>query len=790
MKMSTFIRKIALGWAIGLILVVCQLSIPPLWTSISNSLVSTEPAQQFEQHDTTHVESRPSDEPPTPEQGTISFEEVCGFISAWFLAMILSELLTSLRIQNSNRLAAHLTLHKTIERMKRVLFTRSEHSLQEQCEELEQKISGNTTNVSSFTVSAFTEIPPAIICLVVSAIFMFYGSGWLFEQGGILHDAPKYVLNALSGKNRLVGNCYMASFVLIISFLCMTVRWLLDKKTGKRNREDTSKAMEYATFISMESLRGIQDIRSTNSFEFALSRLSDAKINAEYKRMKEFRHNQIFGFFSGSFIKCLIEATLVFCAACVICKTFESQWMPKLFCMWIPKLFADTFTFKDYLGFAASYGIFIGNLIQIRQLIERIPQVSADFGVLKSIDSLPDVFSPEIGITPESKSTKLRFSSVQFQYPATQTKVVYGINLEIQEREHLALVGPSGCGKSTLLKLAMRHLTPTGGSVDFGGMDIQKISFPYYAKHVTYVSQNPFIFEGTIRDNILVGRNLDLTDNQLIELIEDVALTEDLKRKTPDLRKALDIEVKSGGQSLSGGQMAKIALARALAGNPDILLLDEVTAAFDELSQDHVMKVLATKYRNKTIISINHRLSAVRNMDRIIVMESGRIVQEGTYNELTAKPGLFAALVARESGHAETDVYQPNEPIDDERGLAQALSMSPIFASLDYEQLATLVQTSKTVKYDKNAVVVRKGDTGENLFVVKSGRIEINGRQYTNGHSFGEVALFGDLKRTADVKAIEETELIEISRDEILSICRKNPEVPIKILQSMSRLVA
>ena len=781
MKTSTFIRKIALGWFIGLTLVACQLSIPPLWKSISHSLESVKPEQRSEQHAITQVESTPRPEPAMPDQGKNSFERICGFISAWFLAMILSEFLTSLRIQNSNRLTASLALHKTIDRMKRVLFTHSEHSLREQSEELEQKISGNTANVCDFTVSTCTEMPPMAIGLIVSAIFMFYGSGWLFEQGGILHDAPKCVLNALSGENRLVGNYYMASFVLIISFLCMAIRWLIDRKTGKRNREDTSRAMEHATFVSMESLRGIQDIRSSNSFTFALSRLTDAKIDAERKRMKEFRHNQFFRFFSGSFIKCLIEATLVLCAACVICKAFENTWPLKSF--------SNTFTFSDYLGFASSYGIFIGYLIQIRQVIERIPQISADFGALKSIDALPDVFSPKIGVTPESESSGLSFSAIQFQYPMSKTKVLAGINLEVREGEHLALVGPSGCGKSTLLKLAMRHLTPTGGTVGFGGIDIQKINFPYYAKHVTYVSQNPFIFQGSIRDNILVGRDLGLDDSQLIELIEDVALTEDLKRKTPDLRNALDIEVKSGGQSLSGGQMAKVALARALAGNPDILLLDEVTAAFDELSQDHVMRVLAEKYHDKTIISINHRLSAVRNMDRIIVMESGRIVQEGTYNELTSKSGLFAALVARESGHAGTGLYLVKKPIADKRGLAQALSMSPAFASLDYEQLSALAENSKTVRYGKNSFVLRKGDAGENLFVVKSGRIEINGRQYANGYSFGEVALFGGLKRTADVLATEDTELIEIARDDVLSICRKNPEVPIKILQSMSRLV-
>lgn len=776
MKTSTFVRKIVWGWLLGLTLVAFQVSLPPVWKSIIHSLENAEPQKQCVQsaNDEPSRDRADTSCRNTPERKQNSFENICLLITVWFLAMLLSEFLTYVRIQHVNRLSASLSVYNTIDRMKKVLFTRSEHSLKEQSEELEQKISGNTSNVSGFIVSTCTEIPPVLIGLAISTFYMFCGSDWLFKPGGILHNAPDWLLDAFSGEKQLAGNFYMASFVLLASFLCMAARWIMDRDTGKRNREETSKAMERATFISMESLRGIQDIRSSNSFPFALKRLSDAKIDAERKRQKEFRHNQIFGFFSGSFIKCLMEATLVFCAAYVICHALKIK----------PPL-----TFSDYMGFTISYGIFMGYIVQIRQIIERIPQISADFGVLKEIDSLPDAFGPEIGTVPETKSTTLRFTSIHFRYPTAETNVLAGINLEVREGEHVALVGPSGCGKSTLLKLAMRHLTPTEGVVEFGGMDIQKVNFPFYAKHVTYVSQNPFIFQGTIRDNILVGRDLGLDDDRLMEIVEDVALSDDLKRKMPDVRQALDQEIKSGGQSLSGGQMAKIALARALAGAPDILLLDEVTAAFDELSQDHVMKVLATKYRDKAIISINHRLSAVRNMDRIIVMESGRIVQEGKYDELAAKPGLFAALVARESGNVETDVYHLKKPIDDERGLAQALSMSPVFASLDYEQLANLTKNSKVVQHGKDTFILRKGDAGENLFVVKSGKIEINGRQFTNGYVFGEVALFGEVKRTADVKAIEDTELIEISRDDIMSICRKNPEVSIKILQSMSRLV-
>lgn len=754
MKKSEFYLKIALALLLGLATVACQSCVGPLVKSITAGLENAEKI--------TNVLRLKE-----------AFSAICNIIVVCLIAKLIPNTLQKAKLLTINFLCGKITRFKTMGRLRKVLFAAGDAMSGKHSEELERCISDNTHTISYFTVSLFAELPTLLTGVVVYAVFMFCGSDWLFNSNGLLHNAPDWLLNRFSGENAMKGNHGMASIVLAASVLCIGTQWLANKWKGEKINRDMIEASAHATFISVESLNGIHDLRSSNSFSFAIRRIANGRIDAEQKRKKVFRHNQLLGFLSNDFIEIAIDATLLYFAARAICH-----------------ISSTSLRFSDYMGFTIGYEYFKSYFMQIHQLIAKCAEVKASQEAVKEIDALPDVFGPEIGITPVTQSNILRFSSVKFKYPTIDTQVLAGIDLEIRDGEHVALVGPSGCGKSTLLKLAMRHLTPTGGSVEFGGMDIQKINFPYYAKHVTYVSQSPFIFQGTIRDNIIVGRDLGLDDDTLIKLLEDVALTDDLKRKAPDMHKALDLEIKSGGHSISGGQIAKIALARALAGNPDILLLDEVTAAFDELSQDHVMKVLATKYRDKTIISINHRLSAVRNMDRIVVMESGRIVQEGKYDDLAAKPGLFAALVARETGRSQFVAAEPPRFTGDgQRDLIQALSMSPVFADVDTAELEKLIAHSETRKCAAGEYLFRKGDAGEELYVVKSGEIEINDVRHSPGYSFGEIALFGGLRRTADVRVVTDAEFIVLRRDDIINVCRAYPETALRILQAMAHII-
>lgn len=649
----------------------------------------------------------------------------------------------------------------TIDLMKKVLFTRNDYLLQNEPEKIVRRISRDTEAATSYRLSLWVDAPFAVIGLAMTLWLMFFGS-------------PEF-LEAHLNLAHQQGNVLLASVIVCMAPLHLLFLFYNKKLMSIEQRQ--ADASEKEALVATETLRGIADIRASYSFPFALQRLMDTIIPSRDTRIRLFSLNILFGNL-GALVWGFSQVTVLSVAAWLI---FHNT---------------NDFAFSDYMGFSALCAAFNLSVVQAVEIVLGWQKSRQAMLRLKELAALPDVFSPSIGRLPQGANSILNLKKVRFS-PTKDITILNGIDLTVHPGEHVALVGPSGCGKSTLLKLAMRHLTPTSGEVSFGEQNLEEINFEYYAKHVAYVSQKPFIFQGTIRDNILVGRNLYMSDTQLKHIIDAVALTDDLKQKNPDIMKALDYEIKAEGQGISGGQAAKIALARALAGNPDVLLLDEVTAPLDELSQEKVTRMLDEECRNKTIISISHRLPAVRNMDRLVVMESGHIVQEGKYDELAAKPGLFATLVARETGivpagetHDATGraAYPQTAVNEEQRSLIQSLSLSPVFSEVDSAGLARLVTNGTTRKCRAGGYLLRKGDAGDEMFVVKSGRIEIDRALHGRGYAFGEIALFGGLRRTADVRVVADAEFIVLRRDDILDVCRAHPETSLRILRAMARI--
>ena len=660
------------------------------------------------------------------------------------------------------RLAALHDSEWTIQLMKKVLFTRNSYLLQNEPEKIVRRIARDTDTVTTYKMSLWLDAPFALLGLLLSLWLMYFGS-------------PDF----LAGLAQQKGNVLLATIVVCMSPLHLL--FLLYNKKLMSIEQQQADATEKETFVATETLRGIADIRASYSFPFALNRLLGTIIPSRDTRIRLFSLNVLFGNLGG-LVWGFSQVTVISLAAWLI---FNSPL----------ELFGREmkFAFPDYMGFAVLCAAFNAAVVQAVEIVLGWQKSRQAIRRLKEIENLPDVFSPAIGQLPDGDSSGLDFADITYA-PTPNATILNDISLAVKPGEHIALVGPSGCGKSTLLKLAMRHLTPTSGSVNFGGLNLEEINFEYYAKHVAYVSQKPFIFQGTIRDNILVGRDLHLSDAQLKHIIDAVALTEDLRQKNEDILTALDYEIKAEGQGISGGQAAKIALARALAGNPDVLLLDEVTAPLDELSQEKVARMLDEECRSKTIISISHRLPAVRNMDRLVVMESGRIVQEGTYDELAAKPGLFAALVARETGGGQPATAAdevdgtPCTANEEQRVLVQSLSLSPVFSEVDSASLTRLVTNGTTRTCRAGEFLLRKGDAGDEMFVVKSGKIEIDRALHGRGYAFGEIALFGGLRRTVDVRVVADAEFIVLRRDDILDVCRAYPETSLRILRAMARI--
>jgi len=260
--------------------------------------------------------------------------------------------------------------------------------------------------------------------------------------------------------------------------------------------------------------------------------------------------------------------------------------------------------------------------------------------VLDTPSTTPD---PVAAATPVPAGAAITFSRVTFAYEPGRP-VLRELTLTIPAGQRIALVGPSGAGKSTLAQLLLRLYDPQDGSVQLGGVDLRRFTGSDLRKLFGVVPQDPFIFQTTVRDNVRVARP-DAPDAAIRRACELANAWEFVAK----LDGGLDARVGEGGSSLSGGQRQRLAIARALLADPQCFIFDEATSALDTLSEQLIQEALEKNLGGRTVIFIAHRLATVKNCDRILVIDGGRVVQDGRYDELVAAPGLFQELVHGQS---------------------------------------------------------------------------------------------------------------------------------------------
>jgi len=274
-----------------------------------------------------------------------------------------------------------------------------------------------------------------------------------------------------------------------------------------------------------------------------------------------------------------------------------------------------------------------GDLLRAAGASERLNQL---------LTAEPEIKAPAIPATlPLPAEGRLKFENVTFHYPTRKdTSALEGFSLEVRPNERLAVVGPSGAGKTTLFQLAQRFYDPEGGRLLLDGVDLKDADPADIRQRIAMVPQEVVIFAASARDNLRYG-NWDATEEEIWQAARD-ANAEAFLRALPE---GLDTFMGEGGARLSGGQRQRIAIARALLRrDAPLLLLDEATSALDAESERLVQEALDRLMGNRTTIVIAHRLATVRAADRIIVMDHGRIVEEGDHSALTAQGGLYARL--------------------------------------------------------------------------------------------------------------------------------------------------
>ena len=277
----------------------------------------------------------------------------------------------------------------------------------------------------------------------------------------------------------------------------------------------------------------------------------------------------------------------------------------------------------------------VGRLHQLNQIFQA-GRAAADrvFGILDAPEELNVSDGAELKVT----AGHVIFENVVFAYGG-KTATLQGVSLEAKPGQTIALVGPTGAGKSTTINLLTRFYETDGGRITIDGQSIHDVSKPSLRRAMGYVTQESFLFNGTVRDNLVIARR-EATDDELWEVLSAANAREFVER-LPD---KLDTQVGERGVRLSVGEKQRVSIARALLKNPPILLLDEATASVDTETERLIQQALERLMVNRTSLVIAHRLSTVRHADRIYVFKQGKITEEGTHDSLLAQNGLYADL--------------------------------------------------------------------------------------------------------------------------------------------------
>ncbi len=295
-------------------------------------------------------------------------------------------------------------------------------------------------------------------------------------------------------------------------------------------------------------------------------------------------------------------------------------------------------TVGQFMSFFTAIGLAFDPMRRLAALSGAWQAAAASLERIKELMDAPILLtSPAKPVPPPTGLPDIRLQDVSLSYG--DAEVLHGLTLTAEAGKTTALVGASGAGKSTIFNLLTRLVDPNTGSVEVGGIDVRSIALPDLRSLFSVVSQEALLFDETLRENILLGRT-DVSDAKLAQVLKAAHVTDYLAQ----LPRGLDTLVGPRGSALSGGQRQRVVIARALLRDTPVLLLDEATSALDAQSEKVVQQALDRLAGGRTTLVIAHRLSTVINADKIIVMDSGKVVDAGTHHELLKRGGIYADL--------------------------------------------------------------------------------------------------------------------------------------------------
>ncbi|MBI5499325.1 MAG: ATP-binding cassette domain-containing protein [Deltaproteobacteria bacterium] len=405
-----------------------------------------------------------------------------------------------------------------------------------------------------------------------------------------------------------------------------------------------------------------------------------------------------------------------------------------------------------------------GGLVRIEEILSEVP----------GVDDAP-------GARPlPGAPADIRFEDVTFGYEPGQPKLDH-LTLTLPARRTVAIVGPSGSGKSTVLRLALRFYDVQGGRVTVAGRDVREVTLASLHGRAGVVFQDPFLFDGTLLDNIAVGR-----PGATREEIERAARAAELHDAVLAMPGGYDTRVGEFGAQLSGGERQRVAIARAILRDPALLVLDEATAALDPASEAAINATIARLGGERAIVMVTHRLASARDADRIVVLAGGRLAEEGRHEELLERGGLYAELWRKQSGV---------EVSPEGRGATVKLEWLrdlPLLAGAGDEVLRAVSHDLDFERFDAGRVVFHRGEAGDRFYIVARGKVEIVAGErriavLDDGDFFGEMALVEDVPRMATVRTLTPCAFLTLGHARFARLMERFPAFRAQVRGEMAR---
>ncbi len=371
-------------------------------------------------------------------------------------------------------------------------------------------------------------------------------------------------------------------------------------------------------------------------------------------------------------------------------------------------------------------------------------------------------------------SRDIVFDGVSFAYE-DQNPLLDGLSFRVRAGESVALVGPSGSGKSTVLNLLLRLRNPSAGAIRFDGTDIRQAREESLLDQIGIVLQETFLLKTSFAENIRLGR-LAASEPEIVEAAKLAKIHGAIMEKPL----GYDALVGEAGRHLSVGQRQRIAIARAILRDPALLVLDEATSALDPATEAAVHKTLAEVGRGRTVFAATHRLSSVVEADRILVLEKGRLVEEGRHQELLDRGGTYFQLWRKQSG------FEIHEDGRQAQVSPSRLEQIPLLSRLGEVFSQSIADQFASQFLPEGRFVFRQGDVGEAFYIIVKGRVEVlveDERQdqrravLEDGDFFGELALLDAKPRSATVRTLSSTLLLTLQRRQFELFLKNRPDL-------------